>query len=233
MSNRHPLNPNLTLHYGNTWRGLPVLGKYAPLVIEYLERILETMNFAVKDQSRTFPLRFDLHFPMGWDDEGGEAMSRFIASLKAKIEADLNRRERQRKDKRQISCRLRFIWVKERSSSLRSHYHVFVFLNRDAYFTLGNFRSVKWLPGDDLPPPNERMNMAVRIRDAWGSSLGLPAAMAAGLVHFPENCSYSLDINSPSFWQDFNDVFQRASYFAKVDTKHYGDRSRNFGCSRG
>lgn len=230
---RHPFNPNLTLHYGNTWRGLPVVGKYSPFINEYLESILDTMNLAVNDYPRLFPLRFDLHFPEGWEEEGGAAITRFMASLRAKIEADLIRRQRQRKDGRQLTCRLRFIWVKERSTSLWSHYHVFVFLNRDAYFTLGNFRSVKWLPGEDMPTPDERMNMAVRIRDAWGSALGLNSAMAAGLVHFPDNCSYSLDINRASFWQDFGDVFHRASYFAKMDTKHYGDGTNKFGCSRG
>lgn len=233
MKIRHPFNPNLTLHYGHIWRGLPVLGKFSPLINEYLEAILETMNLTKRDYPRLFALRFDLHFPVGWADEDGAAISRFMASLKAKITADLNRRKRERKDNREIDCKLRFVWVKERSDSLNSHYHVFIFLNRDAYFTLGNFRTAKWLPGDDMPLPDERMNMAVRIRDAWGSALGLPSATTAGLVHFPENCSYSLDVNSPSFWQDFNDVFQRASYFAKADTKHYGDHSRNFNCSRG
>lgn len=132
-----------------------------------------------------------------------------------------------------LECRPSFVWAKERSDSLNLHYRVFLFLNRDAYFNLENFRTVKWLPGDDLPLPDERMNMAVRIRDAWGSALGLPSSMAGGLVHFPENPAYSLNINSKSYWQDFMDVFQRASYFAKVATKHYGDHGRNFGCSRG
>lgn len=233
MQIRHPSNPNLTLHYGNTWRGLPVLGAYSPLINEYLESIYDTMLHAVRDYSRVFPMRFDLHLPVGWEDGDGSALSRFQASLKAKIEADLKRRAKERKDNRVIECKLRFVWAKERSTSTNSHYHVFVFLNRDAYFTVGNFSTVKWLPGDDMPPPNERMNMATRIIGSWGSALGLPPEMAVGLVHFPKNASYSLDINKPSFWQDFGDVFQRASYFAKSATKHYGGHGRNFGCSRG
>lgn len=68
MPIRHPFNPNLTLHYGNTWRGLPVVGKYSPFINEYLESILDTMNLAVNDYPRLFPLRFDLHFPEGWED---------------------------------------------------------------------------------------------------------------------------------------------------------------------
>lgn len=229
----HPHNRNLTFHEGNTWRGLPVLGKYSPMINEYLESIHETMMCAVRDYPRIFALRIDLHFPVGWDDEGGAAISAFIASLKAKIAADLNLRKRERKDNRGLECRLRYVWVKERSDSLNPHYHVFLFLNRDAYFTLGNFRTAKWLPGDDLPLLDERMNMAVRIMDAWASALGIPSYMTGGLVHFPENPAYSLNSNSKSFWQDFSDVFQRASYFAKVDTKHFGDHGRNFGCSRG
>lgn len=230
---RHPTNPNLTLHYGDTWRGLPVLGKYAPLINEYLQAIHDTIMHATRSYARVFPLRFDLHLPTGWEDGGGAAISRFMASLQAKIEADLKRRARERKDNRHIECKLRFFWVKERDKSANSHYHVFVFLNRDAYFTAGNFRTVKFLPGDDMPAPDEKMNMAIRIMGAWGSALGLSPEMAVGLVHFPENAAYSLDVKKESYWQDFGDVFQRASYFAKADTKHYGDHGRNFGCSRG
>lgn len=233
MRKRHPSNPNLTLHEGDTWRGLPVLGKYSPLIWEYLESIHDTMKLAIKDYRRLFPLRFELRLPVGWEDNDGSVISRFMASLKAKIEADLRRRAKERKDKRRIECRLRFIWVKERKRSASFHYHVFVFLNRDAYFTSGNFRTVKWLPGDDMPFLDERVNMATRVMGAWGSALGLPSYLTVGLVHIPENASYSLDVNKPSYWQDFCDVFRRASYFAKMDTKHYGNHGRNFGCSRG
>lgn len=134
---RHPDNNNLTYHTGELWNGLPVLTKRGPLLEPYLESIRDVMVRALQEHPRTLGIRFDLHFPVGWSGQEGEVISRFIESLKAHIAADLNRRLQERKDGRVHPCRLRYVWVKERGLSAVSHYHVFIFLNRDAYFTEG------------------------------------------------------------------------------------------------
>ena len=232
MKLRHPVNPNLTLTNASTWRGLPVLTNHGPLIIEYLEAAYGVMMRSLQDHPRTFGIRFDVHFPEGWCCPEGAAISAFIDALKARIEADLKRRQKRRKDGRALQCRLRYFWVKEKARAALPHYHVFVFLNKDVYFKLGNFQVHAYPGWDDMPPEPPKVNMAERIRAAWGSALGLPSFMARGLVHFPPKCCYHLDINAPDFEHRFKEAFLRASYFAKTDTKHYGDGFNNFGCSR-
>lgn len=117
--------------------------------------------------------------------------------------------------------------------SAAPHYHVFIFLNRDAYFTLGSYKAAGQPVWDDVPPEPARANMAERINNAWASALWLPPYMARGLVHFPANACHSLDANTPDAAKRFRDAFNRASYFAKAETKHYGDGSNKFGRSRG
>lgn len=233
MRLRHPHNSNLTLTYDSNWRGLPVLTSHGPLIREYLDAILGVMSRSLEDHPRTFGLRFDLHFPEGWPYPEGQAISQFNEALKSRIEADLRRRQRRRKDGRELRCRIRFVWVKEQYQSNSPHYHLFVFLNRDAYFSLGRFHGREHPSWEDMPEEPSRTNMAERIHAAWASALGLPPAMVRGLVHFPLNCCYWLDVNAPGFEGRFKEAFFRASYFAKVDTKQYGDGSNKFGCSRG
>uniref|UniRef100_UPI002072D193 YagK/YfjJ domain-containing protein n=1 Tax=Atlantibacter hermannii TaxID=565 RepID=UPI002072D193 len=54
-----------------------------------------------------------------------------------------------------------------------------------------------------------------------------------GLVHYPENCRYILDVNDFNFEGEYNKLLNRFDYLAKLDTKAYGDGDRSFGCSRG
>jgi len=109
--------------------------------------------------------------------------------------------------------------VKERNIALKDHYHVLLLLNRDTYHCLGDFAA-------------EEGNMAARIKKAWASALGCDQTDIGGLVHFPKNPVYCVDANSGSFEQEYQALFHRVSYFAKAETKNYGDRSRAFGCSR-
>lgn len=228
-------NPNLTLHEGETWHGLPLNSGQGPLIDQYLLGIHETMFNAVREYPRTCAMRFDLHYPAGGQDPQGRHISRFIASLNAQLEADALRRKKARKDRRAHPCRLRYVWVKEQATALLPHYHVFVFVNRDAYFCLGDFRQRHGLKPDDsdIPSCGGRENMAERIVQAWASSLSISTIRAWDLVHFPRRPVHSIDANSPSAGQEFALTFQRASYFAKARTKQYGDYSRCFGRSRG
>ena len=233
MRRRHSDNHNLTYHTGGIWNGLPVLTNRGPLLEPYLKSIRDVMVRALQEHPRTLGIRFDLHFPVGWNGPEGEVISRFIESLKARIDADLNRRRQERKDGRVHPCRLRYFWVKEQGVSAVPHYHVFIFLNRDAYFTLGSYKAAGQPVWDDVPPEPARANMAERIINAWASALWLPPCMVRGLVHFPANACHSVDVNAPDVADQFQDAFNRASYFAKAETKHYGDGSKKFGCSRG
>lgn len=231
----HPHNHNLTVYSNESWwNNHPVLQKPLGLVEQYLRSIQQTLNRACTEYTRLAVMRFDLRFPQTLDHRDDKAISRFVDALKAKIRADQHRKQAQ--GKRVYPCNLRYVWVKEKVSSEACHYHMAIMLNRDAYFTLGNYTAAACCNDPDMPvdhwqePPE---NMAERIVSAWASALGLSMEQVVGRVHFPDNPVYSLNRKDMAFTDQYNAVFQRLSYFAKVESKHYGDRSRHFGCSRG
>lgn len=234
MHLRHTHNPNLVLLNNiNHWNNLPVQKECGPLVAGYLERILDTLDAALNEYPRICAIRFDLRFPLGYWNPDTSVISRFMESLNAKLRADALRKERS--GVRTHPCRLRYVWVKERNSSINWHYHVCIFLNRDAYFTLGKFQSdcKSDIAGTSVNDEHiAASNMASRIRDAWVSALGVSLSNVVGLVHFPENPVYRINSNATTAIMNRDKLFYRLSYFAKVETKHYGDHSNSFGCSR-
>lgn len=225
---------SLRLHCMAFWKGKRVYIERGSLVVNYLEQINSVINSALSEYRRIFVVRFDLRFPADNYEPDTAAISRFIDSLKAQLEV---REERNRREgKRVYPCHLRYIWAKERLTSENAHYHVAIFLNRDAYFTLGRIRS--WAHEDgyfeewDRFPPSDERNLSDRIKFAWSSSLDLPYERMRGLVHFPNKPIYDLHQKSFDFDDQYENVFYRLSYLAKLDTKHYGSRSKNFGSSR-
>ena len=82
---RHPSNSNLTLHYENTFRGLPIQADKGPFVVEYLEKLYQTIARAVNHYSRVFAFRFDLRLPSDMASVGltyeNEVIDRFIESF--------------------------------------------------------------------------------------------------------------------------------------------------------
>lgn len=224
----HPYNHNLTVYSNEVWwNNHPVLQKPSGLIEQYLQSIKQTLDRACTEYTRLSVMRFDLRFPQTLDHRDDQAISRFVDALKAKIHADQRRKQAQ--GKRVYPCNLRYVWVKEKVSSEAFHYHMAIMLNRDAYFTLGDYATAVHPDAPTRLPEN----MAERILSAWASALGMSMEHVVGLVHFPANPVYSLDRNDMAFTDQYNAVFRRLSYFAKVETKQYGDRSRHFGCSRG
>lgn len=218
MSKRHPFNPNLRLHFDRHWCGIPVLTQKGPLVVEYLEAIDDVMWAATNDHPRTLMIRVDARLPQAGDFQLERFMSRFIASLKAQIEADLRRKAR--RGGRVHPCRLRVVWAREQDTSHNPHFHCVIFVNRDTYHCLGDFRA------DDG-------NMAARIRKAIASALGIPVEFAAGLAHFPVGGVHVLDANASDFHWRRAAAFEAASYIAKAYSKYYGNHAHHFGYSRG
>lgn len=223
MYERHSHNSNLFLLSDiNHWDGFLVQAQCGPLIVSYLERIAETLNSAISEYPRVCAIRFDLRFPLGYCYQDTSVISRFIESLKAKLESE--ELHKKREGKRVYPCRLRYTWVKEQNESVHWHYHVCIFLNRDAYFTLGNFRH----ESDNVA----RGNMASRINDAWASALRIPSETGKGLVHFPRCSVYHINQHGQDGEKQYESLFYRLSYFAKANTKYYGDNSNSFGCSR-
>ncbi len=222
MQKRHPHNPNLTLIEGTEWNGLPLLRKHSPYIEQYLEQILETMRRSVDRYRRTTALRIDLRIPVDSITPDSDVISRFFASLQAKINAHQLRKARF--EQRVHSCELRYIWVRERNTAHHRHYHCCLFLNGDAYRHLGSFIKQE--------EQESTRNMANRIRSAWASALGYSWEESQGLVNYTRRGIYRVDANSPSLWGSYSGLFKRLSYFAKARTKVFGSGKNNFGCSR-
>ncbi|EPN4953481.1 inovirus Gp2 family protein [Vibrio diabolicus] len=215
----------------STYQGLPTLRSLDELNCDYLNTIRKPMDNAVDEYPRVFAVRFDLHQPEGdaFDclsrDEifGNDSLSirrtdlatRFIRSLKAKLEA--HERKARREGTRVYPCTVRFVWVRERDRSTNDHYHFVLLLNRDRFWRLGDSKRTG--------------SLAWTITSAWASALNSDVDTIRRLVHFPDNACYVLERNSEGFVEQFNDLFCRLSYFAKYATKHYGENNRCIGRS--
>lgn len=228
----HPNYPNLKLVYGNEWRGLPLLVNQAPFGERYLEINLSVMKQAISRHRRTFVALFILRFPYGYAIPANGCISRFIKSLKAQIVADLNARHSE--TGRYLTSDINFIWARELADADNCHFHVAIFLNQDAYNRIGDYS----LSGDlrsefSFSPIAQRAaSLYQRINRAWARSIGLWEEQAAGLVEYPRNGEYSLDVSHQDFVSQFLDLFKRLSYMAKIRTKDYGGGADCYGASR-
>lgn len=218
MNKRLAANRNLHLHYEPTYKGFACNQSRGPLIVECLEANLSVMNRALNDHPRTLVVRIDLLFPRFYQcDADNSVIARFIGKLRYCIDVDC--RQRRANGARVHDTRLRSIWCREETDESNGHYHMLLFVNRDTYFQLGNFKSFD-------------KGLAGMINTAWASALKLDHWNAIGTVNFPENPLYHLQEGSPDFAQVFQEAFYRASYLAKAKTKTYGNRYRSFGVSQ-
>lgn len=221
METRYTTNTNLTINNSGLFEDLQTNPR--ALSNEYLSLILKTMRRALNHQPRTFLVRCDLHLrqlnypdsPIVYDSM---VITKFFKSLNAKIQHDLNTKAL--KSKRVHPCTMRYVWARERAEADTDHYHVAIFLNNDTYNYLGNYM-------------RQGQNLATKIVEAWASALGIDDYDVQNLVHFPVNTPvYYVNSNAKNYESSFAKAFFRLSYFAKLETKHYGDRRRSFGCSK-
>ena len=185
-------------------------------------KIRNQVNNLFQKHPRITAIRVDLHYPPVIDNgdtitcfpnlSPGE-ISRFRNSLNAKINADQHSKKQQ--GKRTYATSVCIIWAKEYTQSFKCHYHVCLFFNKDAYYHLGDYERSDTLRG--------------LITGAWYSALGLELEDHQGLVHFPANGRYILDINDPDFPEQYQRLLVRLDYLTKLDTKASGQR--NFGYS--
>ena len=211
-------NNNLTAFTEEVFQGYTVNQKYT-LAEEYLLRLSDVMDGALDDWSRVMLFHATLKFPNCYKDvdipgyqEG--CISRFIESFKAKLKADYTKKIRNGKTAYQP--KVRFAWARERDSSLNDHFHVFIFLNGDAYRQLG-------------VPYSDRPNTATRIVDSWRSAIKLDRFDVRGLVHFTH--SMCISRNSKDYLDQCDKAFFWLSYLAKIETKQFGDKVKSFSCS--
>ena len=223
MNNRSKKNKNLTLTTSKTFRGLPIQTKHGALCIEYLDKIYDTVEKALEEHPRTIAIRVDLRFPK-FDKKQYDTrvITDFIRSLESQIKAEQYRKERERD--RVHKCTIRYVWVKEKNTALNEHYHLVLLLNKDRYNWLGKSKE-------------KNDTLLSKIVDAWARTIDVDYDQANGLVYISKDTEdkpviHRLNSNSLLFRDQLDNLFRHVSYLAKEDTKKYGSRNKNFGCSR-
>lgn len=218
MKSKVQKNLNLSTITDSQYRGLDVIRTRGPLIVEYLDAIYEVLQNALAEYRRVLVVRCDLRLPAGYKRTlDSKVITRFISSLKAKLDADYARKKKQ--NGRCHPCTLRFVRVREQPDGEAPHYHVALILNRDRFHRVGLYNS-------------ERRNLATQIKGAWASALKLEDAGAGGSVHFPKHGCYELERYKDGYCDEFRRAFYRLSYLAKEATKRYGNAAKLFGRSQ-
>ena len=201
---------------------------YGPLNFNHINRIQDTLNKSVNEYPRTMCLRIDLHLPadnINNHNADSTLITRFIISLKAQVEADLQRKVCA--GKRVHPCRIRHMWAREFNPDGKKHYHLVLLFNKDTYAYPGSY----YCKEDGYVH-----NLSLMIMEAWVRTLNLHTQVNYqqhySLVHFPGECYYHLNTNSQSFNTDYCAAMDRIIYLAKEHSKIGTDRQRNFGCSQ-
>ncbi|WP_017446214.1 inovirus Gp2 family protein [Gayadomonas joobiniege] len=198
---------------------LPCYKKYN-VKYEYFDGIYKLMGRSLKENKRLSVIRFDLHIPKYSRDTPIDhtfAISRFIEALKYRLKADQTKKRRE--GKRTYPLGFKYLWAREiGNESNRAHYHVAIFVNKDSYNELGNFR--------------DRRGLSHLIIMAWSTTFKLDYEHAQTLVHFPHEPVAWLNPMSNDFEASLKSVLNRLIYLAKYETKVYGVPSRNFGMSQ-
>jgi hypothetical protein len=141
-------------------------------------------------------------------------IERFISSFKAKIRH--NRNKAIVLNKYAHDTDVRYGWCREMGQQWVPHFHFVMFLNNDAFCTLGQFEI-------------GRQNIFNRLHEAWASALKVSLECVLGLVELPDHPIYRLQLDDPN---SLAECFYRISYLCKADTKHYGNGIHGFGTSR-
>lgn len=197
------------------------------------ERILsvieKTLHNALSECRRLSLIRLDLRFahceqqsdaPTCFQYTDPQVITRFIASLNSQL-CEQSRRKRQL-GTRVYPCQVRYVWALEQHDAVLPHYHLILFLNKDAHAFLGRVQG------------NQSSGLVRIIQIAWCRALGLPYEDYSTLVHVPPNALTHLtqdDVlqRSTRYWA----WLQWVGYLAKCATKVTGSGRRSFGASQG
>lgn len=224
MNQRSKKNKNLKLTTKKTFLGHPIQTAHGPLYIPYLNKIYDTIDRSLKAYPRTMALRVDLRFPkLRSKEECGNVMTNFIRSLQSQI--DYSERRKKREGVRVHPCTVRYVWVRERSTSLVDHYHLLLLFNKDRFNWTGKTK-------------DQQDNLGSFIVEAWARAIGVDYDEANGLVYFSKDKEndriviHRLNRYSDDFDDDFDRLFKHVSYLAKEETKHFGSRNNNIGSSQ-
>lgn len=212
-------NPNLTYTRRRRYRGLNVVRGRGPLITQYLDRIIETLNRAFCDSSDIVVYRFELRFPHwinidDFNEISSDLMTRFWASVTSQVKSRTSGSNR-------IGysfpySKLRNVWCKELArESWTPHYHAALILDADLF--------------DNLRLSLYEGVLEEILKEAWARVIGVSVIESPDALWIPKNNIYRIsreDSNS------YAAVFHRLSYLAKSSTKLYNDGSQWFGATR-
>lgn len=190
---------------------------------DYLKRMNQVLSRVLSEKKRVSAFRIDLRFPSGNSDYHNDTkvITRFIESLKEKIKWDV--KNKSKLWGKALTEKLDYIWVREvGSESHHAHYHVILFLNKDIYYSLGNYKK------------NDG-NLAALINQAWKSALNIKFEIVSGLVHFAGSyhlVQYQGIVLNTTLQFELDKLQQTFHYLAKDYTKAYSSGFRSIGCSQ-
>lgn len=218
MKKRVKANTNLSLTFEPTFNGKRIYQSEDGTVVDYLESMEGVLDKAFCEYGRLLVVRFDLRYPdLPTVFPQNSDITEFFKKLDYQFSAE--RMKRIKRSGRAHPCTTRGFWCIEQYKSPNPHYHVALVLN-DAFFgRLGRFN------GNDK-------SLAHFIQLSWARVLGIELADLTGLVNFVDNGTYRLRRADGADSQEFQDMFYRVSYLAKLKTKHYGNHKKSFGSSR-
>ncbi|MDR9499950.1 MAG: inovirus-type Gp2 protein [Hydrogenovibrio sp.] len=208
MPKRHPLNKELTLSYENHYRQAPVNVSRGPMIVEYMDGLIQTYKNQKAQYPKVFAVMITLYFPADWSEierVQADYFSRFMASLRAQIDSHTQRRRLQGDGR---TNQVRFCRVVEDGSQRGLHIHAVLFFNGHAFRALGDYDSTQ-------------MNLYHRIVAAWGSALGLyPCVIAEqGLIDFSHG-GYFIEPGQ-ALRETVKSMFYHYSYLCKAQTKRF------------
>ncbi len=123
------------------FKGINLRSREKELLEDRVNKIYEVLTQATNCFPRTFAFRVDLRFPHGYKfGDTFPYMKKFFGSLESQIAEELKRRKRRFRSVSEE--RLRYIWCKEIDKSENPHYHLVIFLNKDNFQSLGDFKRV-------------------------------------------------------------------------------------------
>ena len=216
---------SLPIHQGNKHMGLSVNTNH-DMHAGYLATTHRVLVAALNQHPRSILFHVVLRYPQHWLNGSEGSVTRFLKAFKAKIHADLRRRDRQ--GRKCHSTKVNYVWCRESSTELKEHYHVFILLNRDTYRRLGH-------------PSGTRVGeLTWMISSAWAGAIGLHHTNVSGLIEFKspksiiaKNIASSVAKEVDGVMRDsLESAFHWMSYVCKLTTKDYGEGVRHFGSSQ-
>ncbi|MFL0797265.1 MAG: inovirus Gp2 family protein [Cellvibrionaceae bacterium] len=208
-------NPNL--NYTRKWRyrGLPVIHGRGPLITQYLDSIIDTLEKALSESPEIVVYRFDLRFPywVGADDIG-EMGQNLITKFWASVTSQLIACDKRLKGNVSFvsGSRRRNIWCKELPRiDGTPHYHAALILDSEFFEIIRDIY--------------QSTSLEKIVKEAWARIIGVPLYESPNAVWIPENNIYYVSRDDPN---SYAEAFERLSYLAKSSTKLYHDGSQWF-----